>query len=108
MPPSSGDNGGNDTPKEDTNEGTHTLDATCAPANIRCTRDVSLLNEAREKLETIICRLCKFYGLPLPRRYWKRARKDYMAFAKSKKHSAKHFANSLVILREIFGTWTSS
>lgn len=31
-----------------------TLDATCAPANIRYPQDISLLNEAREKLETMI------------------------------------------------------
>ena len=73
-PPSSGSSGDNDTSKEDTNEGTLTLDATCAPANIRYPQDVSLLNEAREKLETIIYRFCKSYGLPLPRRYKRRAR----------------------------------
>ncbi len=47
-----------------------------------------LLNEAREKLEAIIYRFCKSYGMPLPRRYRRRARKDYLAFAKSRKHSA--------------------
>ncbi len=88
-PPSSGKSGGNDTLKEDTNKGTLTLDATCAPADIRYPQDISLLNEAREKLETIIYRFCKSYGLPLPRRYRRRARKDYLAFAKSKKHSAR-------------------
>lgn len=46
--------GGNDTGEEDTNKGTLTLDATCAPANIRYPQDISLLNEAREKLEAII------------------------------------------------------
>ena len=94
-PPSSGKSGGNDTLKEDTNKGTLTLDATCAPANIRYPQDVSLLNEAREKLETIIYRFCKSYGLPLPRRYKRRARKDYLAFAKSKKHSAKKIRKAL-------------
>ena len=95
MPPSSGDSDGNDAPKEDKNEGTLTLDATCAPANIRYPQDVSLLNEAREKLETIIYRFCKSYGLPLPRRYRGRARKDYLAFAKSKKRSAKKIRKAL-------------
>ncbi|MCX4353924.1 MAG: transposase, partial [Lachnospiraceae bacterium] len=94
-PPSSGKSGGNDTLKEDTNKGTLTLDATCAPADIRYPRDISLLNEAREKLETIIYRFCKSYGLPLPRRYRRRARKDYLAFAKSKKHSAKKIRKAL-------------
>lgn len=83
-----------DTSKEE-NKGTLTLDATCAPANIRYPQDISLLNEAREKLETIIYRFCKSYGLPLPRRYSKRARKDYLAFAKSKKHSTKQIRKAL-------------
>ena len=56
---------------------------------------VSLLNEAREKLETIIYRFHKSYGLPLPRRYSKRARKDYLAFAKCKKHTAKKIRKAL-------------
>ena len=94
-PPSSGNSGDNDALKEYTNKGTLTLDATCAPANIRYPQDISLLNEAREKLETIIYRFCKSYGLPLPRRYRRRARKDYLAFAKSKKHSAKKIRKAL-------------
>ena len=92
-PPSAGGSG-DDTSKEE-NKGTLTLDATCAPANIRYPQDISLLNEAREKLETIIYRFCKSYGLALPRRYSKRARKDYLAFAKSKKHSAKQIRKAL-------------
>ena len=94
-PPSSGNSGDNDALKEDTNKGTLTLDATCAPANIRYPQDISLLNEAREKLETIIYRFCKSYGLPLPRRYRRRARKDYLSFAKSKKHSATKIRKAL-------------
>ena len=94
-PPSSGGSDDNGSSKEDINKGTLTLDATCAPANIRYPQDVSLLNEAREKLETIIYRFCKYYGLPLPRRYKRRARKDYLAFAKSKKHSAKKIRKAL-------------
>ena len=47
------------------------------------------MNEAREKLETMIYRFCKCYGLKLPRRYRKRARKEYLAFAKSRKHKVK-------------------
>lgn len=39
------------------NKGTLMLDVTCAPSNIRYPQDFSLLNEAREKLETIIIRL---------------------------------------------------
>lgn len=77
------------------NEGTLILDATCAPANIRYPQDVSLLNEAREKLECIIARFCKSYGLPLPRRYRRRARKDFLAFAKGKRHSSKQVRQAI-------------
>ena len=92
-PPSAGDTD-KDASKQE-NKGTLTLDATCAPANIRYPQDISLLNEAREKLETIIYRFCKSYDLPLPRRYSKRARKDYLAFAKSRKHSTKQIRKAL-------------
>ncbi len=50
------------------NRGSLIVDAACAPANIRYPQDISLLNEARENLETIIFRFCKAYGLTLPRR----------------------------------------
>lgn len=89
------DSGGNDAPKEDKNERMLILEATCAPANISYLQDVSLLNEAREKLETMIYRFCKSYGLPLPRRYRRCARKDYLAFVKSKKRSAKKIWKAL-------------
>jgi len=65
------------------------LDATCAPSNIRYPQDISLLNESREKLKTIIIRFCKAYGLPYPRMYRRQARKNYLALAKSRKRSPK-------------------
>ena len=40
-------------------------------------------------MEYMIWRFCKDYGLPLPRRYKRQARKAYLAFAKSKKRTAK-------------------
>lgn len=86
-PPASGSSPEEKPLSETTNQGTLILDASCAPVNIRYPQDVSLLNEAREKLETMIYRFCKSYGLPLPRRYKRRARKEYLAFAKSRKHS---------------------
>ena len=72
-----------------------TLDATCAPANIRYPQDISLLNEAREKLENMIYRFCKCYGLMLPGRYRKCARKKYLAFAKSRMHTAKKIRTTI-------------
>lgn len=88
-PPSSGkDTVESSLPKEETgNEGTLAIDATYAPTNIRYPQDISLLNEAREKLEHMIYRMCRSYDLQLPRRYRRKARKDYLAFAKNRKHS---------------------
>ena len=95
--PPSGGGTPNDGPASDgpENKGTLILDATCAPVNIRYPQDVSLLNEAREKLETIIYRFHKSYGLELPRRYSQRARKDYLAFAKCKKRTTKKIRKTL-------------
>lgn len=96
-PPSSG-NGRNENAgpeSEEPNKGTLAIDATCAPANIRYPQDISLLNEAREKLEYIIYRMCKSYGLQLPRRYRRRARKDYLSFAKSRKHTKKQVRSAV-------------
>ena len=81
--------------EEPENQGTLIVDAPCAPANIRSPQDVSLLNEAREKLETVIYRFCKAYGLKLPRRYSRKARKEFLAFAKSKKHTAKRIRKAI-------------
>ena len=89
-PPAGGGSSSCDAAEEEPqNKGTLILDATCAPSNIRYPQDVSLLNEAREKLEAIIYRFCKSYGLPLPRRYSRKARKEYLAFAKCKKRIRK-------------------
>lgn len=58
-------------------------------------QDVSLLNEAREKIEEIIFWFHKNYGLELPRRDCKAARKDYLSFAKAKKHSKKQIRKAI-------------
>lgn len=87
------------TAREDTNKGTLTLDATCTPANIRYSQDILLLNEAREKLENIIFRFCKCYGLKLPRRYCRRARKEYLSFAKSRKHTAQQIRRQFAYVK---------
>ena len=90
-PPHSG-NGTDESsmPKEEgASKGTLAIDAACAPVNIRYPQDISLLNEAREKLEYMIYRMCKAYGLQLPRRYRRKARKDYLTFAKKRKHTKK-------------------
>jgi len=69
------------------NQGTLILDATCAPADIRYPTDGSLLNEAREKLEAMIDVLYEPFReqMAKPRTYRRKARKDYLHLAKSKR-----------------------
>ena len=68
------------------NEGELLLDATCAPAYIRYPTDISLLNEAREKLEGIIDALHpRWYAQAKPRTYRQKARKAYLRFIKQRK-----------------------
>ena len=94
-PPSG--NGSDDSGKteETENKGTLTIDATCAPVYIRYPQDVSHLNEAREKPEEMIFWFHKAYGVALPRRDCRAARKQYLSFAKSKKHPAKQIRKAL-------------
>lgn len=74
---------------DDKNNGTLIVDATCAPSNIRYPQDVSLLNEARENAEKILDELHKPADGKKPRTYRKRARKEYLQYARSRKHTAK-------------------
>ena len=71
------------------NSGTMIVDATCAPSNIRYPQDVSLLNEARENAEKLLDILHDPADGKKPRTYRKRARKDYLKYAKCRKHTAK-------------------
>jgi IS5 family transposase len=70
-----------------TNEGELLLDATCAPADIAYPTDLSLFNQAREKLEKIIDTLHEpERGKSLkPRTYRERARKAYLAIVKQRR-----------------------
>ena len=56
----------NDSEKGSENAGTLILDATCAPQNIKYPHDIELLNEAREKLEDMLCRVSDKYGFYRP------------------------------------------
>ena len=68
------------------NKGELLLDATCAPANIAYPTDVNLLNEAREKLESIIDTLHAQTGDTVkPRTYRRKARHRYLQFIKQRK-----------------------
>ena len=77
------------------NSGTLIVDATCAPQNIKYPQDIELLNEAREKTEQFIDKICKASKTKKPGTYRKRARKDYLQFAKSKKRTNKKIRNAL-------------
>jgi hypothetical protein len=75
----------------DENKGKLLLDATCTPADIRYPTDLSLLNEAREKMEKTIDTLYnQSLGLAKkPRTYRKRARRDYLKITKQRKPHMK-------------------
>ncbi len=82
---------GNDPP----NGGTLILNATCCPADIAYPQDIALLNKAREQVEKVVDALCKSAGQKRPRMYRQRARKDFLHFSKSKKHSTKAIRSAI-------------
>ncbi len=71
------------------NKGTLIMDATCVPADIRFPTDVSLLNEAREKLEEIIDTLHNPKDGRKPRTYREQARVKYNRFVRNRKPTKK-------------------
>ncbi len=75
------------------NRGTLILDATCVPQDIRYPTDISLLNEARERLEGMIDRA--FPKGQKPRSYRRIARRDYLRYAKNRRFSLKLLRKSL-------------
>jgi hypothetical protein len=79
------------------NKGKLILDATCVPADITYPTDLKLLNSAREKSEQIIDTLHKGRGRgqKKPRTYRIKARKAYLAVAKSKRVSGKKLRKAL-------------
>ncbi|MBS4054436.1 MAG: IS5 family transposase [Thermaerobacter sp.] len=83
--------------EEPKNQGKLFLDATCAPADIRYPTDISLLNEAREKQEGIIDTLHEpLKGkMKKPRTYRKKARKQYLMAAKTRKPKRKQIRKGI-------------
>jgi hypothetical protein len=73
------------------------LDATCAPADIAYPTDLSLLNEAREKLETIIDVLHapRSGKEKKPRTYRQKARRAYLVIAKQRKASKQKIRRAI-------------
>ena len=90
------------------------LDATCAPADITYPTDSKLLNEAREKSETLVDVLhtqCP-KGSIKPRTYRKIARKKWLSFSKKRQHTQTQIRKinrslSLAILDAISNIWTN-
>lgn len=76
----------------DNNQGTLILDATCCPQDIRYPTDIGLMNHARVLCEEIIDTLYKTvmdqYDYK-PRTYRDVARKDYLIYTKTRKHTKK-------------------
>ncbi|MCF1684746.1 transposase [Tetragenococcus halophilus] len=71
------------------NSGTLTLDATCAPQNIKYPTDTELLNDARKHAEKIIDALCEDNQWKKPRIYRQVARKIYLKIVRRKKKAKK-------------------
>lgn len=70
------------------NKGILIVDATRVPSGIRFPTDISLLNEAREKLEDMIWQMHKQRSgacQKAPRTYKRQARKAYLKFARNRK-----------------------
>ena len=83
--------------KKTKNKGKLIIDATCTPADIRYPTDLSLLNEAREKTEKMIDQL---YAQQKelnkkPRTYRRKARKQYLMVAKSRKAKKKQIRKAV-------------
>jgi hypothetical protein len=78
------------------NRGQLVLDATCAPQDIRHPHDLTLLNEAREKTETIIDRLhAASGGEKKPRTYRRVAKKRYLEFMRGRKRNKRAVRKAL-------------
>lgn len=80
------------------NQGKMLVDAACAPADIAYPIDLSLLNDAREKLEGVIDTLhepqrgtCR-----KPRTYRKKSRKQYLAVENKEIQEKRQFAKLFV------------
>ena len=88
----SGQRGEQEQPQETIkNHGKLLVDATCTPADVAYPTDLNLLNTAREKAEKIIDTLhaARTDGAPKPRTYRQKARRQYLAVARTKRPGRK-------------------
>ncbi|MCF1627428.1 IS5 family transposase [Tetragenococcus koreensis] len=76
-------------PTDGFNSGTLTLDATCAPQNIKYPTDTELLNDVRTHAEKIIDALCEDHQWKKPRIYRQVAQKVYLNIVRRKKKAKK-------------------
>lgn len=76
---------------DSSNKGKLIVDATCAPADIAYPTDIGLLNDAREKSEQLIDKLCAHApeGMKKPRSYRQQARKDFLAVSMKRSISGR-------------------
>ena len=97
-PPRGGEPGGDfSAAAEPEPKGKLLIDATCTPADITYPTDLKLLNEAREKTERIIDDLHAAMSgkVKKPRTYRKKARRDFLAVALSKKPKASKIRTAI-------------
>jgi len=73
----------------DSNRGTIIVDATCAPSNIRCAQNASLLDEARENAENLLDELHDTADGRKPRTYRAKAHRVFLQFSRSRKTAKK-------------------
>jgi hypothetical protein len=89
--PGEGETNKNDNPAQESNRGTLKVDATVAPQHIGYPTDTNLLQKARLYSEALIDKL--YQGSQLwgkkPRTYRRQAHKEYLAFSKKRRVSAK-------------------
>ena len=79
-------------PPSTSNRGQLSLDASCAPADIRYPTDLGLLNQAREQTEQVVDVLYGQLKHQLgrkPRTYRQQARRDYLQVAKKRRVTSK-------------------
>jgi len=89
------DKNNHDKPEPPQNSGTLIVDATCAPSQIKYPQDTELLNEARENTEEMIDAMHDPVQGKRPRTYRKKAHKNYLKFARSRRRTGKQIRKSI-------------
>jgi transposase, IS5 family len=89
------DKNNHDKPEPPQNGGTLIVDATCAPSQIKYPQDTELLNEARENTEEMIDAIHDPVQGKRPRTYRKKAHKNYLKFARSRRRTGKQIRKSV-------------